>query len=138
MIRDERQGLPSASGMQRLFLCPGSWNAERKCPIDEESEDAAMGTILHAHMEQGTMPEDPEDAEAVAWCREMEKALCEKHLGMKENWTDVQTVREVRLFERDRLFPENRTWWLFGTARLWWWITNLDAFLFLQRSAICS
>lgn len=104
MIRDERQGLPSASGMQRLFLCPGSWNAERKCPHDEESEDAAMGTILHAHMEQGTMPEDPEDAEAVAWCREMEKALYEKHLGMKENWTDVPKVREVRLFERDRLF----------------------------------
>ncbi|WP_297603008.1 DUF2800 domain-containing protein [uncultured Akkermansia sp.] len=104
IIEDERQGLPSASGMQRLFLCPGSWNAERKCPIDEESEDAAMGTMLHAHMEQGTTPEDPEDAEAVAWCREMEKALCEKHLGMKENWTDVQTVREVRLFERDRLF----------------------------------
>lgn len=104
IIEDERQGLPSASGMQRLFLCPGSWNAERKCPIDEESEDAAMGTMLHACMEQGTTPEDPEDAEAVAWCREMEKALCEKHLGMKENWTDVQTVREVRLFERDRLF----------------------------------
>lgn len=104
IIEDERQGLPSASGMQRLFLCPGSWNAERKCPIDEESDDAAMGTMLHACMEQGTTPEDPEDAEAVAWCREMEKALCEKHLGMKENWTDVQTVREVRLFERDRLF----------------------------------
>lgn len=104
IIEDERQGLPSASGMQRLFLCPGSWNAERKCPIDEESEDAAMGTMLHACMEQGTTPEDPEDAEAVAWCREMEKALCEKHLGMKGNWTDVQTVREVRLFERDRLF----------------------------------
>lgn len=104
IIEDERQGLPSASGMQRLFLCPGSWNAERKCPIDEESDDAAMGTMLHACMEQGTTPEDPEDAEAVAWCREMEKALCEKHLGMKENWIDVQTVREVRLFERDRLF----------------------------------
>lgn len=104
IIEDERQGLPSASGMQRLFLCPGSWNAERKCPIDEESEDAAMGTMLHACMEQGTTPEDPEDAEAVDWCREMEKALCEKHLGMKENWTDVQTVREVRLFERDHLF----------------------------------
>lgn len=104
IIEDERQGLPSASGMQRLFLCPGSWNAERKCPIDEESDAAAMGTMLHACMEQGTTPEDPEDAEAVAWCREMEKALCEKHLGMKENWTDVQTVREVRLFERDRLF----------------------------------
>lgn len=104
IIEDERQGLPSASGMQRLFLCPGSWNAERKCPIEEESEDAAMGTILHARLEQGTTPEDPEDAEAVAWCREMEKALYEKHLGMKENWTDVPKVREVRLFERDRLF----------------------------------
>ena len=34
IIEDERQGLPSASGMQRLFLCPGSWNAERKCPVD--------------------------------------------------------------------------------------------------------
>lgn len=103
-IEDERQGLPSASGMQRLFLCPGSWKAEQKCPVDEESEDAALGTILHACMEQGTMPEDPEDAEAVAWCRETEKTLCEKHLGMKENCGDVQTVREVRLFERDRLF----------------------------------
>lgn len=101
---DERQGLPSASGMQRLFLCPGSWQAERKCPVDEESEDAALGTMLHAHMEQGTMPEDPEDAEAVAWCRETERALCEKHLGMMENWGDVQTLQEIRLFERDRLF----------------------------------
>ncbi|GKI07631.1 DUF2800 domain-containing protein [Akkermansia sp.] len=101
---DERQGLPSASGMQRLFLCPGSWNAERKCPVDEESDDAALGTMLHAHMEQGTMPEDSEDAEAVAWCHEMEIYLCEKHLGMKKDWTDVQTLRETRLFERDRLF----------------------------------
>lgn len=104
MIKDERQGLPSASGMQRLFLCPGSWQAEKKCPVDEESEDAVLGTILHAHMEQGTTPEDPEDAEAVAWCREMENSLCEKHLVMNEDWTEVQTIREVRLFERDRLF----------------------------------
>lgn len=104
IIEDERKGLPSASGMQRLFLCPGSWNAEKRCPVDEESEDAALGTILHTHMEQGTTPEDPEDAEAVDWCREMEKALCEKHLGMRENWMEVQTDREVRLFEKDRLF----------------------------------
>lgn len=101
MIKDERQGLPSASGMQRIFLCPGSWKAERKCPIDEESEDAAMGTMLHACMEQGTTPEEPEDAEAVAWCREMEDFLCNKYLGS----TDVSRYREVRLFERgDRLF----------------------------------
>lgn len=104
IIEDERQGLPSASGMQRIFLCPGSWQAERKCPVDEESDDAILGTMLHACMEQGTTPENPEDAEAVAWCRETERALCEKHLGMMENWGDVQTLREIRLFERDRLF----------------------------------
>ena len=103
MIKDERQGLPSASGMQRLFLCPGSWNAERKCPHDEESEDAAMGTMLHACMEQGTTPEDPEDAEAVAWCREMENALCKKYLGEEIRYALVW--RESRVFERvDRLF----------------------------------
>lgn len=114
MIKDERQGLPSASGMQRIFLCPGSWNAERKCPIDEESEDAAMGTILHAHMEQGTMPEDPEDAESVAWCREMEDFLCNKYLGS----TDVSRYREVRLFERgDRLFSGKPDMVAVGTRR---------------------
>lgn len=104
MMEDERQGLPSASGMQRIFLCPGSWQAERKCPGDEESDDAALGTILHAHMEQGTMPEDTEEAEVVAWCREMEKALCEKCLGMMADWSDVQFIREARLFERECLF----------------------------------
>jgi len=114
MIKDERQGLPSARGMQRIFLCPGSWNAERKCPIDEESEDAAMGTILHAHMEQGTMPEDPEDAESVAWCREMEDFLCNKYLGS----TDVSRYREVRLFERgDRLFSGKPDMVAVGTRR---------------------
>lgn len=101
MVQDERQGRPSASGMQRLFLCPGSWQAEKKCPVDEESKDASMGTMLHACMEQGTTPEDPEDAEAVAWCRETEDSLCEKYLGS----ADVNRYREVRLFERgDRLF----------------------------------
>lgn len=114
MIKDERQGLPSASGMQRLFLCPGSWNAERKCPHDEESEDAAMGTMLHACMEQGTTPEDPEDAEAVAWCREMEDFLCNRYLGS----TDVSRYREVRLFERgDRLFSGKPDMVAVGTRR---------------------
>lgn len=114
MIKDERQGLPSASGMQRLFLCPGSWNAERKCPHDEESEDAAMGTMLHACMEQGTTPEDPEDAEAVAWCREKEDFLCNKYLGS----TDVSRYREVRLFERgDRLFSGKPDMVAVGTRR---------------------
>ena len=117
IIEDERQGLPSASGMQRLFLCPGSWNAERKCPVDEESDDAALGTMLHVHMEQGTMPEDPEDAEAVAWCRETEISLCEKYLEMSDFSKDLlreQFMREVRYFEKDGMFsgkPDLVVYW---------------------------
>lgn len=103
MVKDERQGRPSASGMQRLFLCPGSWQAEKKCPVDDESEDAALGTMLHACMEHGTTPENPEDAEAVAWCREMEDSLCKKYLGEEIRYALVW--RESRVFERvDRLF----------------------------------
>lgn len=97
--QDERQGLPSASGMQRLYLCPGSWQAEKKCPVDDETEDAAKGTILHKCMEEGTTPEDPTDAEAVAWCRDMEDLLQQKYLG--EN---AERIREIRLFDKDSTF----------------------------------
>ena len=55
---DVREGRPSASGFERLVLCPGSWLAERACRVEEpESEAAAMGTRLHSHMEHGTLPE---------------------------------------------------------------------------------
>ena len=50
---DVRGGKPSASGMQRLALCPGSWQAEAKCPPSEDSPDANMGTRLHKCMETG-------------------------------------------------------------------------------------
>lgn len=77
---DIRKGKPSASGMQRLVLCPGSWLAEKGYP-EETSEAAEMGTRLHAHMEHGTLPEDATEAEAVEWCRAQEVALLEKYVA---------------------------------------------------------
>ena len=77
---DIRKGKPSASGMQRLVLCPGSWLAEKGCP-DVGREAAELGTRLHKHMELGTTPDDPEEAEAVEWCRRMELQLAEKYVG---------------------------------------------------------
>lgn len=68
--KDVRKGMPSASGIKRLFLCPGSWQAEQKCPESLESEASQLGTYLHKCMELGTEPESPEDQEAIAWCRE--------------------------------------------------------------------
>jgi hypothetical protein len=78
---DVRQGLPSASGLQRLVLCPGSWLAEQACPESEQSAAAAAGTRLHKHMEEGTMPEDADEAEAVQWCRELEVDLAREYTG---------------------------------------------------------
>ena len=80
VAEDPRGGKPSASGMQRIALCPGSWLAERAYP-EESSEAAEAGTRLHKHMELGTLPEDAEEAEAVEWCRTQERLLLEKYVS---------------------------------------------------------
>lgn len=96
---DVRRGLPSASGLQRLIYCPGSWLAEAACPEGEPSEAAVMGTRLHKHLEVGTLPEDAEEAEAVAWCSEMEAQLAEELLGCR-----VELFREKRLWDNCQRF----------------------------------
>lgn len=93
---DVRMGLPSASGLYRLIACPGSWLAEQACPELEESEAAAMGTRLHKHLEEGTLPQDAEEAEAVEWCREMEMGLAHELLPTE---LPLQVVREQRLWD---------------------------------------
>ncbi len=103
---DPRGGRPSASGLERLCLCPGSWLAEglqaaSGCPEDGESADAAAGSRLHACMEHGTLPEDAAEAEALEWCRATELELAAGLLGAP----DVPlAVREQRLWARDRAF----------------------------------
>jgi hypothetical protein len=43
---DERGNAPSASGIGRLEICPGSWNLEKKFP-DFDSAMATEGTLRH-------------------------------------------------------------------------------------------
>lgn len=45
-MSDERQNCPSASGIGRIQLCPGSWAFESKFP-DIDSPEATEGTIRH-------------------------------------------------------------------------------------------
>ncbi|MFI3244262.1 MAG: DUF2800 domain-containing protein [Akkermansia sp.] len=89
---DPRLGLPSASGIERMALCRGSWLAEQACPAVADSQDALDGTRLHMHMEHGTLPESEEEADAVRWCRETEAALVAELLG------DAIPTREQRLW----------------------------------------
>ena len=97
---DPRGGKPSASGMQRIALCPGSWLAERAYP-EESSEAAEAGTRLHKHMELGTLPEDAEEAEAVEWCRTQERLLLEKYVAPMGA---DRVLREVRWWAADGSF----------------------------------
>ena len=47
-MQDDRDNLPSASGIERLYLCPGSRALEQTVPPEPESKDAASGTRIHA------------------------------------------------------------------------------------------
>jgi len=47
-MENERKGKPSASGMSRLALCPGSWNLESTFPDQEENKYMKLGTDIHA------------------------------------------------------------------------------------------
>lgn len=48
---DEREGLPSASGIEQMKLCPGSWNYQKLFP-SKGGDDASEGTIRHDLIEQ--------------------------------------------------------------------------------------
>lgn len=114
-VADPRLGKPSASGMARLCLCPGSWQLEQKCPAGEESEDAAEGTLLHAHMENGTTPEDEEQAELIRWCREAESDLIgDVFNGEVDEFT---LLREERLWALDESFSGQADLLVVGDGR---------------------
>lgn len=96
--KDERNGRPSASGMYRMELCPGSWLAEAACPPEVESDDAATGTYLHDCMEHGRVPDDAEQAEVIEFCAQAEGELVADVFG--DSVGSLTIVREERMFVR--------------------------------------
>jgi len=50
-VDDVRQGLPSASGLNRVIDCPGSLELESKSPTPPDSPWAARGTRIHGVMD---------------------------------------------------------------------------------------
>ena len=92
-MSDERKGCPSASGIGRLQLCPGSWAFERQFP-DVESSEATEGTIRHEMIADETLsPLDIPDAErrfCVSKSRELrDKAIAEA--GIETPTVEVET-----------------------------------------------
>lgn len=99
---DERLGLPSASGIQRLVECPGSWNASRGLS-SESNKDSERGDRLHAAWEtqDGSELEMPEK-DFMALVHKDERRLLEvwaKRFDLEKE--EVVIVREKRFWIHD-------------------------------------
>ena len=87
-MTDERQNCPSASGIGRLQLCPGSWAFESKFP-DVESAEATEGTIRHDLIADETIDVDSLEPERrfVVWKARQLLEKARKEAGMGEDTT---------------------------------------------------
>lgn len=114
-MTDERQGRPSASKMERLYLCPGSWQFEQRLRAEgnlaPEGEDAARDTGDRVHaLISGSEPfELAEESERglvqQAW--DMERRLREKVFGEAQN-DNFAELREVRLWQYETDLPQTK------------------------------
>lgn len=50
IIADEREGLPSASGYERMVLCVGSRQQEAQAPESKDTKDSTKGDRIHAFL----------------------------------------------------------------------------------------
>ena len=100
-IASARRGMPSASGIERLILCPGSWQLEQTIEIEESPSRSALdGTMLH---------------EILAGFRS-EEGLSDRHLFVVRRCHQIVAELEHTLdFPRDaehrRAIVEERFWY---------------------------
>lgn len=78
-MTDERKGMPSASGFERIVLCPGSWQMEKGLP-DQTSDDAESGTRIHAALSGESVELDPQEEDTVEICKSLAAGLVDKTL----------------------------------------------------------
>lgn len=83
-MTDERAGKPSASGFERLKLCPGSWNLERTQPPQPPGPDAEMGTRIHRALADARMADGLTEDECKIWlrCAQLATETCQSLLGV--------------------------------------------------------
>ena len=105
----ERRDLPSASMVERIALCPGSWRlakglTEEKTP--EQQEWADSGSRIHLHLECPEMVDLspwPEEVDIADECVNQRSSLIEKIFGFPATLgLDAKKVVEYR---------EQRLWW---------------------------
>lgn len=97
---DERKNLPSASGMERLKRCRGSWNLEKDLTDIAVSDIAERGTLIHAALDGSVNPDDLGDQEFYLYerCQEIEEAIVREVFGFDIEITDLIVTGEERIF----------------------------------------
>jgi hypothetical protein len=102
-LSDERGGMPSASGVEGLFLCKGKFLAEKGMP-DIEWSESKEGTIRHALAEMD-MPtdhiDDSERAYAVTRSKESLEKIRNEIMGHLVDMNKGFVIREQRMWLRD-------------------------------------
>lgn len=99
MTSDPRLGLPSASGMDRLHNCPASFIMEKAHGQEEETEDAASGTRIHAVL-AGLASESTLSAaevETAEMCNMQKDSIVQEWLGHPYGTDEDQAFTERRL-----------------------------------------
>lgn len=99
---DPRAGLPSASSMDRLNKCPGSFAAEKGLPELKQQDVTESGTKIHAALAGGDEELELSDKEIKERMKSIEKAVvatwCEE-FGLP---TVVPDFREERMWIHNR------------------------------------
>ena len=107
-IADERERLPSASSMERLALCPGSFLLEAQHGEKTTSDDAALGNRIHDWLAWRKVALTHDEQDIADACDAQGNQLLTDWLGTGE-MPRVEIIREQRLWARDADGLE-RTW----------------------------
>ena len=96
MTNDPRRGLPSASSLERLHNCPGSWLATKDTP-DESNADSEAGTRIHRALETGDMTGLSADEEQTA-------DLCQiQSDNVMNEWVESDHPKSLGIHKEKRL-----------------------------------
>lgn len=102
-MSDEREHKPSASSFDRYVHCPGSWALCKHAPPQEESEDAAFGTVVHDYIAGDIAAAQNPPAEVVE--------CAEKCIRIESEAQErIGAIRIISSFRERRLWAENRAW----------------------------
>lgn len=100
-VADERERLPSASGMERLALCPGSFLLEVEHGEKTTSDDAALGNRIHDWLAWRKVTLAPEEQELADACDAQAKRVYDEWESSHRLAVNIETVREQRIWARD-------------------------------------